>query len=119
MNTSHTVADIRRDPGQIYRAIWLVALICLSTLLEGRLVMAEEKRVGRVTGIGGVFFLAGKDNAELARWYQTHLGIDLEAWGGGVLQWQDDTAEDGGATVWHVAAPDSDWFAPSKSRFMK
>ena len=35
-----------------------------------------------------------------------------------MLEWKNDLAEDGGATVWHVAAADSEWFAPSKSRFM-
>ena len=73
---------------------------------------------GRVTGIGGVFFLANDDNAALAAWYQTHLGIKLQEWGGAELQWQGDTAEDGGSTVWHIAAKDSEWFAPSKARFM-
>jgi len=80
--------------------------------------MADENKVGRVTGIGGVFFLANKDNANLAKWYEEHLGISLEPWGGGVLEWKNDEAEDGGATVWNVAAADSDWFAPSKARFM-
>ncbi len=74
--------------------------------------------MAKVTGIGGVFFLAGEDNVKLAKWYEEHLGIALEPWGGGVLEWQHDQAEDGGATVWHVAERDSDWFAPSKSRFM-
>ncbi|MEM7077236.1 MAG: VOC family protein [Pseudomonadota bacterium] len=73
---------------------------------------------GRVTGIGGVFFLADEDHAALAAWYEKNLGIALEAWGGGVLEWSGDTAEDGGATVWHVGAADSDWFAPSGARFM-
>ena len=30
----------------------------------------------------------------------------------------DDQAEDGGATVWHLAAADSEWFSPSQSPFM-
>ena len=80
--------------------------------------MTGKQTEGRVTGIGGVFFLASSDNQALARWYEEHLGISLEAWGGGVLEWKNDSAEDGGATVWHVAAPDSDWFAPSRARFM-
>ena len=80
--------------------------------------MAEEARSGRVTGIGGVFFLATKDNQALIRWYQEHLGIPIQEWGGGVLEWKHDTAEDGGSTVWHVGAPQSDWFAPSKAPFM-
>ncbi len=73
---------------------------------------------GKVTGIGGVFFLASKDNATLAKWYEEHLGLPMQAWGGAVLEWQEDTAEDGGATVWHIGAKDSDWFAPSEARFM-
>lgn len=74
--------------------------------------------MARVTGIGGVFFLAQNDNKTLARWYETHLGIRLQDWGGGVLNWPEDVADDGGATVWHVAGPDSDWFKPSAARFM-
>ncbi len=80
--------------------------------------MAEQDSAGRVTGIGGVFFLANADNGELARWYERHLGIPMQDWGGGVLEWQNDRAEDGGSTVWHVGAQDSDWFAPSAARFM-
>ena len=80
--------------------------------------MADQDSVGKVTGIGGVFFLANGNNKNLARWYEEHLGIALQDWGGGVLEWKNDGAEDGGATVWHVAAADSDWFAPSQARFM-
>ncbi|MFK7995396.1 MAG: VOC family protein [Granulosicoccus sp.] len=80
--------------------------------------MADQTSAGKVTGIGGVFFLANKNNKNLASWYEQHLGIELESWGGGVLEWKNDKAEDGGATVWHVAAKDSDWFAPSAARFM-
>jgi predicted enzyme related to lactoylglutathione lyase len=74
--------------------------------------------MAKVTGIGGVFFKAKSDNAELAKWYATHLGIELEPWGGAVLAWPQDTAEDGGMTVWNTAAPESDWFKPSESAFM-
>ena len=73
---------------------------------------------GRVTGIGGVFFLANEDNKALGKWYEEVLSIPIQEWGGGLLEWQNDTANDGGMTVWHVAAPDSEWFAPSKARFM-
>ncbi|MFK7858636.1 MAG: VOC family protein [Granulosicoccus sp.] len=80
--------------------------------------MADQDNVGKVTGIGGVFFLANKESKNLSSWYEEHLGITLESWGGGVLEWKNDKAEDGGATVWNVAAADSEWFAPSKARFM-
>ncbi len=74
--------------------------------------------MARVTGIGGVFFKSRSDATALAAWYQKHLGITLEDWGGAVLNWEEDEAEDKGLTVWHVAAKDSDWFSPSEAPFM-
>lgn len=74
--------------------------------------------MARVTGIGGVFFKSRDDSAALAAWYKTHLGIPLESWGGAVLRWPDDTADDKGLTVWTVADKDSQWFRPSESVFM-
>ena len=74
--------------------------------------------MAKVTGIGGVFFLANDDSKALLEWYQRCLGLNLEDWGGAVLNWPDDHAEDKGATVFHVGENDSEWFGPSKSRFM-
>lgn len=74
--------------------------------------------MARITGIGGVFFKSRGDHAALAAWYQKHLGLSLEAWGGAILRWPDDKAEDRGVTVWHVAGKDSQWFSPSTSSFM-
>jgi predicted enzyme related to lactoylglutathione lyase len=74
--------------------------------------------MAKVTGIGGVFLKCRGDSAALASWYQTHLGLPLETWGGAVLRWPDDTAEDKGLTVWSLASKDSQWFAPSESAFM-
>ena len=74
--------------------------------------------MAKITGIGGVFFLANGKGTELAKWYATYLGLSPEEWGGAVLNWKDDQAEDGGMTVWHVADSDSDWFSPSESPFM-
>lgn len=74
--------------------------------------------MARITGIGGVFFKSRNDKSALAAWYQKHLGLSLESFGGAVLRWPDDKAEDGGLTVWHVADKESQWFAPSDSPFM-
>jgi len=74
--------------------------------------------MARVTGIGGVFFKSTGDDRKLAEWYQKHLGIVLEPWGGAILKWPDDKAGDEGLTVWHVAEKASEWFSPSKSSFM-
>jgi predicted enzyme related to lactoylglutathione lyase len=74
--------------------------------------------MARVTGIGGVFFRAQSDEKALAAWYEKHLGLPLESWGGAALKWRDDHAEDGGSTAWMLAAKDSAWFAPSVGSFM-
>ena len=74
--------------------------------------------MARVTGIGGVFFKSRGDSAALAAWYQQHLGIVLEPFGGAVLRWSADAAPDGGLTVWSVAKPETAWFSPSDAPFM-
>ena len=74
--------------------------------------------MAKVTGIGGVFLKCRGDSAALAAWYQTHLGLPLETWGGAILRWPDDKAEDQGLTVWSLADKDSQWFSPSDSAFI-
>lgn len=74
--------------------------------------------MAKVTGIGGVFFKSKGDPTALAAWYQEHLGMPLEPWGGAVLRWPADTAEDRGLTVWTLASKDSAWFRPSDASFM-
>ena len=74
--------------------------------------------MARITGIGGIFFKSRNDNAALAAWYRKHLGMQIESFGGAILKWPDDKAEDNGLTVWHVAEKESDWFSPSDSSFM-
>jgi len=74
--------------------------------------------MARVTGIGGVFFKSRSDHTQLAAWYARHLGLQLEEWGGAILKWPEDKAEDRGLTVWHVAEKNTEWFSPSESSFM-
>ena len=74
--------------------------------------------MARVTGIGGVFFKSTSDHKRLAAWYRDNLGLALEAWGGAILKWPEDKAEDRGLTVWHVAEKNSELFNPSTSSFM-
>jgi predicted enzyme related to lactoylglutathione lyase len=74
--------------------------------------------MARITGIGGVFLKSKGDGKALAAWYSRHLGLPLEEFGGSILRWPDDTAEDQGVTVWHTASSDSQWFSPSQSSFM-
>jgi predicted enzyme related to lactoylglutathione lyase len=72
----------------------------------------------RVTGIGGIFFKA-KDPIALRAWYQKHLGIDVQEWGGAAFRWTDsDGKPAAGTTVWTVADAAGDPFAPSAASFM-
>ncbi|HTT43040.1 MAG TPA: VOC family protein [Steroidobacteraceae bacterium] len=72
----------------------------------------------RVTGIGGIFFHA-RDPAALCAWYKTHLGIDVQDWGGTAFTWTDPRGNPmKGTTVWSVSAAGGDHFAPSKATFM-
>lgn len=77
---------------------------------------ADELTMKRVTGIGGVFIRA-KDPAKLRSWYKTHLGIDVQAWGGAAFRWVDSVgAPVKGTTTWTVN--DGSYFAPSNASFM-
>ncbi len=72
----------------------------------------------RVTGIGGIFFKA-RDPVALRAWYQRHLGIDVQEWGGAVFRWADaEGRPQAGTTVWSVSAADAESFAPGASPFM-
>jgi hypothetical protein len=72
----------------------------------------------RVTGIGGIFFKA-RDPVALRAWYQRHLGIDVQEWGGAAFAWTDDDGKPTpGTTIWSVGGTDSNQFAPSSSSFM-
>ena len=72
----------------------------------------------RVTGIGGIFFKS-KDPKALAAWYKTHLGIEVEEWGGAAFRWKGPgNPEGGGTTVWSPFAADTSYFAPSTATFM-
>ncbi|HTL50666.1 MAG TPA: VOC family protein [Steroidobacteraceae bacterium] len=72
----------------------------------------------RVTGIGGIFFKA-KDPAALRAWYQEHLGIDVEPWGGTAFRWADEAGNAfKGTTIWNIGDAKNDYYAPSQSTFM-
>ncbi len=72
----------------------------------------------RVTGIGGIFFSA-KDPVALRAWYQKHLGIDVQAWGGAAFTWADATgAPMKGTTIWSIGGAEGAPFAPGTAPFM-
>lgn len=71
--------------------------------------------VGRITGIGGVFFKA-KDPKALAAWYRDVLGLPLEPWGGAMLRY--DAPKHPPMLVWNAVPQATTYFAPSAADFM-
>ena len=72
--------------------------------------------MGRVTGLGGVFFKAA-DPKRLFAWYEQHLGLKGEP-GGVLFKWRDEKEDAPGMTVWALFKKDSTYFDPSASPFM-
>src|SRR3712207_3642498 len=115
--TSHDPPRVRRAPRNDVAARGDGA----STIQRGRPHLKRAARrdpqstrtegtMAKVTGIGGIFFKSREDSARLAAWYQEHLGLPIESFGGAILRWPDDRADDGGLTVWSVAKKESQWF---------
>jgi catechol 2,3-dioxygenase-like lactoylglutathione lyase family enzyme len=72
--------------------------------------------MGRVTGLGGVFFKA-EDPEKLHAWYESHLGMKRE--GGPVFfRWREKENDAPGTTVWSLFSNDTKYFDPSKAAFM-
>ena len=72
--------------------------------------------MGRVTGLGGVFFKCA-DPERMYAWYENHLGVKRE--GGEVkFEWKDKQTGDTGKTVWALFKSDTKYFAPSNAPFM-
>ncbi len=52
-------------------------------------------------------------------WYRTHLGIDVQDWGGASFAWTDGVGTPAtGSTIWSVSAAGGHEFAPSSAAFM-
>jgi len=74
--------------------------------------------MGRVIGIGGVFFKA-KSPKKLGAWYRKHLGVNVRSWGGAMFAWDVvPKSRRQRVTVWSPFSADTKYFAPSRERFM-
>jgi predicted enzyme related to lactoylglutathione lyase len=72
----------------------------------------------RVVGIGGIFFKS-PDPTALAAWYQRHLGIAVEEWGGTAFRLDPQLRDNpNAAIVWSPFKQDTSYFSPSTSTFM-
>jgi predicted enzyme related to lactoylglutathione lyase len=72
--------------------------------------------MGRVTGLGGVFFKA-KDPERMYGWYEHHFGLKREQ-GCVLFRWRERDREAPGTTVWSVFKEDTTYFDPSPAPFM-
>lgn len=71
----------------------------------------------RVTGIGGIFFKCD-DPDKMKSWYNDHLGIQTDKYGG-VFKWRKAEAPEQTAyTAWSPFSRESTYFEPSKKEFM-
>lgn len=69
----------------------------------------------KVRGVGGLFFKCNNPE-KLATWYKEHLGFELEAPFCAVFN--PSNAQQADKTVWGVFKNDTDYFSPSRQRFM-
>ena len=73
-----------------------------------------------VTGIGGIFFKA-IDPEKLAEWYKTHLGLNVEEWGG-VMFYENNPANNNpirqAYSNWSPFEAGTEYFSPSDKPFM-
>jgi predicted enzyme related to lactoylglutathione lyase len=72
--------------------------------------------MGRITGLGGVFFKAD-DPKRLSAWYETHLGLKGDE-GGVFFRWREKDADVPGMTIWSIFPRETTYFDPSRAPFM-
>jgi len=78
----------------------------------------EATYMKKVTGIGGIFFKC-KDPKKMTEWYQTHLGLNTNPYGGATFEWYegaDSTRK--GQTQWQPFPESTKYFDPSAKDMM-
>lgn len=74
--------------------------------------------MGKVTGIGGIFFKAS-DPGTSRKWYQEHLGLAIDDYGGSSFLWRErENPTRIGRTIWSPFPQDTKYFDPSRASFM-
>lgn len=78
-------------------------------------VALAAQPIGRITGIGGIFFKS-KDPKALMAWYRDVLGMKLETWGGAALAY--DAPGHPPALIVNALDQETGYLDPSKREFM-
>jgi predicted enzyme related to lactoylglutathione lyase len=71
----------------------------------------------RVTGIGGVFFKC-RDSENVKKWYDKHLGIKSDQYGGAFIWREFKDSDQKGHTAWSPFPQSTKYFSPSEKDFM-
>jgi predicted enzyme related to lactoylglutathione lyase len=78
----------------------------------------KRNKTERVTGIGGIFFKSDQPK-KLQTWYEKHLGLEFQPWGGVSFEWRErSNPTKVGRTVWSLFPKDTTYFKPSRAPFM-
>jgi len=87
--------------------------------VNSMLIQTTKKQITmkRVTGIGGIFFKC-KDPEKIKRWYQTHLGFDIDPYGAKFEWRQEADSTKKGYTIWSPFSDKTRYFEPSPKDFM-
>jgi catechol 2,3-dioxygenase-like lactoylglutathione lyase family enzyme len=103
------------------RILLVIGMAAAIGIVASRNSAAEDSpgkgaaQIGRVTGIGGIFFRS-KDPKALAAWYRDVLGLPIENWGGAALTY--DAPGHPPALIWSPFPDKTDYMAPSTREFM-
>lgn len=92
------------------RLLSIVAVLAVLTPMS-----ASAEPLGRITGVGGIFFKS-KDPKALMAWYRDVLGIKVEAWGGAMLPYN--APKHPSALTLNAFKDGSDYMEPSRREFM-
>ena len=71
----------------------------------------------RVTGIGGIFFKC-KEPEKVKKWYNDHLGIKSDQYGGAFIWREHSDPDHKGYTAWSPFSDNTTYFSPSTKDFM-
>ena len=77
----------------------------------------KAEKVGKVTGIGGIFFKSS-DPKKVRAWYQKHLGLNTNDYGATFEWYQSADTTKKGQTQWAPFKATTKYFEPSTKDFM-
>jgi predicted enzyme related to lactoylglutathione lyase len=97
----------------------LTTTFCLGFAFKTIIITTNHNnKMKKVTGVGGIFFKC-KDPKKMTEWYQKHLGLNTNPYGGATFEWYegaDSTKK--GQTQWQPFPETTKYFDPSTKDFM-